>query len=682
MKNSRVYLRVKCLICLLGVFLVTISMVAVRAGEPVHYLVFEVAEDGTVDPVFHRLVELPSWPTSSTDAEQLKAQEENAGLETLVTLKVISSQGEIVHRGIAEWPRWLRGEFHGEQRTDGAWSINSHRLPVQRPVFVARIPAIPGSRLIVEGTVRSTFDLDEVMERAGELRLAELANIPVSKRIQGGVSSNRVDLLVMGDGYTAAQRTQFNSEVVTQINDFFSITPYAEYKNFVNVTSLFSASAESGADHPPYNPSCTGDNPSCCADSTMLSDPLAGTFVDTAFSARFCSFNIHRLLVVDTSRVLAVASAVPTWDRIMIIVNDTTYGGAGGFISVNSTHALGVGISQHEYGHSFTDLADEYDSAFPGFPACSDVSSPPCEANVTDETNSGLLKWAPWVSPATPIPTPEISTYFLDVGLFQGARYLTSGMYRPRNTSCLMHFLGMPFGEICSQEYVRVLYQGGWGDPAGGIDLIEPGSENPPTTGIIDGTGGVTISVDLLQPIGGPPLGVTWLVNGVPQIGSSASFNFTPPGPGTYAVQVQVEDTTTLVNPAMAGLLLHSVRNWTVESMAAVDPGRILDDILVDKTVTPGVVRISWSAGCSTGAQDYAIYEGAIGDFSNHGQRTCTDSGVALTEEITPDPGSRYFIVVPLNSSFEGSYGTNSAGVERQQAALACVSSQAPGICL
>ena len=79
---------------------------------------------------------------------------------------------------------------------------------------------------------------------------------------------------------------------------FFQATPYAEYKNFVNASSLFVASTESGADHPPYDAGCTGQL-TCCADPDALIDPLAGTYVDTAFDARFCAFNIHRLLVVN-----------------------------------------------------------------------------------------------------------------------------------------------------------------------------------------------------------------------------------------------------------------------------------------------------------------------------------------------------------------------------------------------
>jgi hypothetical protein len=112
------------------------------------------------------------------------------------------------------------------------------------------------------------------------------------------------------------------------------------------------------------------------------------------------------------------------------------------------------------------------ESPFPGYPRCSDLVFG-CEANVTDETEPSRIKWSGWIDAGTPIPTPEDQAYASMPGLFEGARYLETGMYRPR-LNCMMRSLGAPFCEVCSQEYVRVLYGGGWGSPAVGIDPIEP----------------------------------------------------------------------------------------------------------------------------------------------------------------------------------------------------------------
>jgi len=541
-----------------------------------HYLVFEIDPDGSIQPVFHRLVELAAPARSMSETELNAARSRTTTAAASVALRLRDAAGQIVFRDHVQVPEWIRGEFAGEARGATGSKIDAYHIANPRRVFVARVPAEAGGQLILDGSTSVDFDLDALVGSAGSMRLSRALTLhqqSVSAPAPGP-PSNRADLLIMGDGYTAGEMASFLADANNLESDFFNITPYGEYRNYVNVINLFTASAESGADHPPYDGGC-GNDPSCCADTAMLSDPLAGTFVDTAFNARYCTANSHRLLVVDTGLILAAASAAPDWDEILVLVNDGTYGGSGGFLAVTSVHPAAVDIARHEYGHSFSGLADEYDTAVPGHPGCSDVSGPPCEANVTDETSSSLIKWSPWILPSTPIPTPEGNPSYTDlVGLFEGARYLTTGMYRPRD-QCLMRFLGASFGEICRQAYVLRLYEGGWGVPTQGIDPIEPGSEDPPI-GIVSlvGMPSVTLSVELLEPVGGPPLDVAWLVDGVPVPGAdSDSFTFMPPGEGSYEVDIQVEDVTPLVHSDMAGTALQSARTWTVEAEGIVIEG-------------------------------------------------------------------------------------------------------------
>jgi CSLREA domain-containing protein len=149
------------------------------------------------------------------------------------------------------------------------------------------------------------------------------------------------------------------------------------------------------------------------------------------------------------------------------------------------------------------------------------------------------------------------------VGLFEGARYLSSGMYRPGDW-CLMRVLGQEFCPIAAQSYVLRLYNGSWGMPWEGIDIIEPGTEFP-APGNVFATEPVQFGVDLLQPVGGPPLEVQWYVDGLAEPGASSDgFLFNPPGPGTYTVSLDVADPTELVHTAMAYGALRSSRSWTV----------------------------------------------------------------------------------------------------------------------
>jgi hypothetical protein len=305
---------------------------------------------------------------------------------------------------------------------------------------------------------------------------------------------------------------------------------------------------------------------------------------------------------------------------------------------------------------------------------------------VTDETIRDLIKWSPWIQPSTPVPTPENHPEYADVvGLFEGARYLASGMYRPRDRACLMHYLGEPFCEVCAQAYVLRLYDGGWGVPADGIDPIEPESEIPPTGQIVDGTNGVILSVALLQPVGSPLLEEVWSVDGIPQDPQSGvpagSFEFHSSHPGLYAVDLRVSDVTPLVHPDMAGSSLQSVREWSVDVGLAAGPG-VVETLKVGKSaVTPGALSLSWTGSCSPGAEDYAIYEGILGDFSSHTLKDCFDDGDALVEEVQPSAGDRYYLVVPLAFDSEGSYGRSSRAEERPVGTETCRTSQVIADC-
>jgi len=117
---------------------------------------------------------------------------------------------------------------------------------------------------------------------------------------------------------------------------------------------------------------------------------------------------------------------------------------------------------------------------------------------------------------------------------------------------------------------------------------------------------------------------------------------------------------------------------------AALAPGSIDGMMTVRKTLFPGILILSWPPSCSQGAADYAIYEGQLGDFYSHAKKDCIDNGGNLSEQITPGPGNTYYLVVPLTATHEGSYGTDSDGIERPAAAdpdFRCRASQSQEPC-
>jgi hypothetical protein len=85
-----------------------------------------------------------------------------------------------------------------------------------------------------------------------------------------------------------------------------------------------------------------------------------------------------------------------------------------------------------------------------------------------------------------------------------------------------------------------------------------------------------------------------------------------------------------------------------------------------------GSMKLTWGPSCLASDVDYAVYEGALGDFTSHTEKTCSTSGATSTT-LMPGGGDRYYLVVPLSSNREGSYGRDSGGVPRAPGASACL---------
>ena len=91
-------------------------------------------------------------------------------------------------------------------------------------------------------------------------------------------------------------------------------------------------------------------------------------------------------------------------------------------------------------------------------------------------------------------------------------------------------------------------------------------------------------------------------------------------------------------------------------------------------------VALSWGASCVAGDTDFEIYEGVQGEFASHTSKLCSTLGATSTTFL-PATDSSYYLVVPRNADREGSYGTDSNGVERPQGAAACLGQAAALAC-
>jgi hypothetical protein len=78
-----------------------------------------------------------------------------------------------------------------------------------------------------------------------------------------------------------------------------------------------------------------------------------------------------------------------------------------------------------------------------------------------------------------------------------------------------------------------------------------------------------------------------------------------------------------------------------------------------------GDITLTWDPSCLADDQDYEVYAGILGAWGTHEPLTCTTGGLTSFTFPDIDPGSKYYLVVPHNGMFEGSYGLDGAGAER-----------------
>ena len=105
-------------------------------------------------------------------------------------------------------------------------------------------------------------------------------------------------------------------------------------------------------------------------------------------------------------------------------------------------------------------------------------------------------------------------------------------------------------------------------------------------------------------------------------------------------------------------------------------PGHVPDNgsrpgsyLTVVKATPAPSLTLAWGASCSPTHADYAIYEGLVATYYSHVSLLCS-TGDLLTATITPSVSNRYYLIVPITATEEGSYGLDSFGVERPVAAV------------
>ena len=124
--------------------------------------------------------------------------------------------------------------------------------------------------------------------------------------------------------------------------------------------------------------------------------------------------------------------------------------------------------------------------------------------------------------------------------------------------------------------------------------------------------------------------------------------------------------------PIYAALKDGQVHHVDSEVFWHTDGSAVPGTPLTISSATGNQLTLSWGTSCLASDPDYEIYGGVLGDFSSHTPRFCTTAG-ATTITFTPAAGNMYYLVVPRSATREGSYGTDSNGMERPQGTTSCL---------
>ena len=301
-------------------------------------------------------------------------------------------------------------------------------------------------------------------------------------RIQtSGDPEKKLDVLILGDGYTVAERGKFQRDAKKLSDILLATEPFTSRRADINVWGLSPAAEESG-----------------------VSRPSQGIYRRSPVGVTYDAFDSERYALTFENKAFRDIAANAPYDVVEILMNSRTYGGGGIFglystVAADNLYAPYVFV--HEFGHHIAGLADEYYTSDVAYlPATDRVE--PWEPNATALLAPNALKWKDLVAAGTALPTPwpkeaferhtkeaqdkrkairannrpeaEMDALMLDqekfdtsllnegpharvVGAFEGANYETRGYYRPQADCIMFTRDNVPFCRVCRRAIEQIL---------------------------------------------------------------------------------------------------------------------------------------------------------------------------------------------------------------------------------
>ncbi len=431
-----------------------------------------------------------------------------------------------------------------------------------------------------------------------------------------GPPAQRLNFIIMGDGYQKDQQELFRRDLDRNLAVMWATEPFRTYRNYINVYAVELASID-------YGVRCDPDGRVRAADGTVrdtgvregpidgkrtalrmifqngCADPLSrgtvygGAPLNCAADAPYYPAGVNpcetgnqahnRIIDTYVAPVLGIPRTSQNLQTLAIF-NTFTYGGIGGSQATTSGGSpQGPLISLHEIGHSLGTLADEYPYSSRDVVRPCYTGGEPNSFHHTILTASEMLtrqtKWWRWIG--------EESLSGGKIGTYEGGGTYPCGQRRPSSHS-MMRWIGFDFDQIGLEHMVaRVTGMRNSGqmnvqNTAVGtvakdqVLWVEPGNprfhavtvtwRSGGATGPVIGTGrnldleplnlpaGTVVYAEVRDPVG--PDGIDWVRN--PSANNSATdsgFN------GSRFVQSRtftVGDTTVTASPAEADITAHT----------------------------------------------------------------------------------------------------------------------------
>ncbi|WP_327242832.1 M64 family metallopeptidase [Streptomyces sp. NBC_01320] len=392
--------------------------------------------------------------------------------------------------------------------------------------------------------------------KAGESQNAAEAALDgaVGRQQVTGSTDDRLDVVIIGDGYTADQQADFHADATAKWADITAVEPYRSYRELFNVWTVDAVSNESG----------------------ISGDPGAGIVKDTALSSYFWCGDIERLVCADIDKVASYAAEAPAADLVVVIANSTKYGGAGysglqaegypfgGVSTLSSDNSKSSMIAVHEIGHSVGLLDDEYTYPSYGTWTGGETDGPNSTTYTPAQLAERRAKWYRWLGESDPTGST--------VGTYEGSAYYPLGIYRPTSTSLMRELSSTEFNLPGREAMIAGFYRAG-NALSSTLDTsaaITHGKRIRVTLAGLGSTGG--------QGHGsGPADGLArtdlrWYVDGVEKVSARGRTAVTPAslgvradGRGHWVTAEAVDRTDAIRDPAVRALATDTL-TWTVEA--------------------------------------------------------------------------------------------------------------------